>query len=374
MVQNNPFLIEGYLSPDFFCDRTDETALLTRHITNRCNVALIAPRRLGKSGLIHNCFYQKEIREQYHCIYIDIYDTKNLSEFVYVLGKGILTTLKPKGRKAWETFLNMLQSLKSTISFDINGNPEWSVGIGDIQTPDITLDEIFAYLDKAGKPCLVAIDEFQTIAGYPEKTVEATLRKRIQNCHNARFIFSGSKRHMMALMFTSQSRPFYHSSSIMGLEPINQQIYLEFANRHLAKAGKEISDEAFSYLYQRFDGITWYIQYVLNMLYTSLSDESILHEDDVRHCIDSILAQQRFAHQALLFQLTSRQKQVLTAIAKENETASLMSQEFLHKYRLGASTVHGAVKTLLDRDFITHDNGVYRLCDKFLEYTLREDE
>ena len=374
MVQNNPFLIEGYLSPDFFCDRTDETALLTRHITNRCNVALIAPRRLGKSGLIHNCFYQKEIREQYHCIYIDIYDTKNLSEFVYVLGKGILTTLKPKGRKAWETFLNMLQSLKSTISFDINGNPEWSVGIGDIQTPDITLDEIFAYLDKAGKPCLVAIDEFQAIAGYPEKTVEATLRKRIQNCHNARFIFSGSKRHMMALMFTSQSRPFYHSSSIMGLEPINQQIYLEFANRHLAKAGKEISDEAFSYLYQRFDGITWYIQYVLNMLYTSLSDESILHEDDVRHCIDSILAQQRFAHQALLFQLTSRQKQVLTAIAKENETASLMSQEFLHKYRLGASTVQGAVKTLLDRDFITHDNGVYRLCDKFLEYTLREDE
>lgn len=374
MVQNNPFLIEGYLSPDFFCDRTDETALLTRHITNRCNVALIAPRRLGKSGLIHNCFYQKEIREQFHCIYIDIYDTKNLSEFVYVLGKGILTTLKPKGRKAWETFLNMLQSLKSTISFDINGNPEWSVGIGDIQTPDITLDEIFAYLDKAGKPCLVAIDEFQTIAGYPEKTVEATLRKRIQNCHNARFIFSGSKRHMMALMFTSQSRPFYHSSSIMGLEPINQQIYLEFANRHLAKAGKEISDEAFSYLYQRFDGITWYIQYVLNMLYTSLSDESILHEDDVRHCIDSILAQQRFAHQALLFQLTSRQKQVLTAIAKENETASLMSQEFLHKYRLGASTVQGAVKTLLDRDFITHDNGVYRLCDKFLEYTLREDE
>lgn len=179
MVQTNPFLIEGYLSPDFFCDRVEETALLTRHLTNRCNVALIAPRRLGKSGLIYHCFYQKEIREQYHCIYIDIYDTKNLGEFVYALGKGILAALKPKGRKVWEFFLNMLQSLKSTISFDINGNPEWSVGIGDIQSPDITLDEIFAYLSQADKPCLIAIDEFQTITGYPEKTVEATLRKRI---------------------------------------------------------------------------------------------------------------------------------------------------------------------------------------------------
>lgn len=143
----------------------------------------------------------------------------------------------------------MLQSLKSTISFDINGNPEWSVGIGDIQSPDITLDEIFAYLSQADKPCLIAIDEFQTIAGYPEKTVEATLRKRIQNCHNAHFIFSGSKHHMMALMFTSRSRPFYHSSSIMGLEAINEQTYLEFANHHLSKINKEISAEAFSYLY-----------------------------------------------------------------------------------------------------------------------------
>jgi AAA+ ATPase superfamily predicted ATPase len=372
MVQNNPFLIEGYLSPEYFCDRTDETALLTRHITNRCNVALIAPRRLGKSGLIHNCFYQKELHEHYYCIYIDIYDTKNLSEFVYALGKGILTTLKPKGRKVWEAFLNILQSLRSTISFDINGNPEWSVGIGDIQAPDITLDEIFAYLDKAEKPCVVAIDEFQTVASYPEKTVEAALRKRIQNCHNATFIFSGSKRHMMALMFSSQSRPFYHSSSIMGLAPINPQSYLAFANRHLSKAGKQISEEAFSYLYNRFDGITWYIQYVLNMLYTSFSDRTELSEDDVRHCIDNILSQQRFAYESLLFQLTSKQKQLLTIIAKEGKVGSVFSQDFLHTYRLSASTMQGVVKALLDKDFITQDDGVYQLCDKFLECSLRE--
>lgn len=343
MVQTNPFLIEGYLSPDFFCDRIEETALLTRHLTNRCNVALIAPRRLGKSGLIYHCFYQKEIREQYHCIYIDIYDTKNLGEFVYALGKGILAALKPKGRKVWEFFLNMLQSLKSTISFDINGNPEWSVGIGDIQSPDITLDEIFAYLSQADKPCLIAIDEFQTIAGYPEKTVEATLRKRIQNCHNANFIFSGSKRHMMALMFTSRSCPFYHSSSIMGLEAINEQTYLEFANHHLSKINKQISDS------------------------------KVLGKEDVEYCIESILSQHRFAYQALLFQLTSKQKQLLIAIAREGSPSSLMSQEFLHKYRLGASTVQGAVKTLLERDFITQDEGVYQLCDKFLKLSLKEE-
>ena len=374
MVQTNPFIIEGYLATEYFCDRVEETALLTRHLTNRCNVALIAPRRLGKSGLIHNCFYQKEIREQYHCIYIDIYDSKNLNEFVYALGKGILTALKPKGRKVWEYFLNMLQSLKSTISFDINGNPEWSVGIGDIQVPDITLDEIFAYLEHADKPCLIDIDEFQTIANYPEKTVEATLRKRIQNCHNANFVFSGSKRHMMAMMFTSQARPFYHSSSIMGLEAIDEATYLAFANHHLGKNGKEISGKAFSYLYQQYDGITWYIQYVLNMLYTASTSQGVIGIEDVKSVIRIILSQQKFAYQALLYQLTSKQKQVLTAIAQEEKPSSLMSQDFLQKYRLGASTVQGAIKTLLDRDFITQDEGYFSLCDKFLEQSLKEKE
>ena len=175
----------------------------------------------------------------------------------------------------------------------------------------------------------------------------------------------------MALMFTSLSRPFYHSSSIMGLEAINEQTYLAFANHHLSKNHKEISAEAFAYLYHRFDGITWYVQYVLNMLYTSISDRSLLQEEDVKMAIDGILSQQRFAYQALLYQLTAKQKQVLIAIAQEGKPSSLMSQEFLQKYHLGASTVQGAVKTLLDRDFITQDDGVFQLCDKFLELSLR---
>lgn len=363
---NNPFIIEGYVSPDYFCDREKETALLTRHFTNGCNVALMAPRRLGKSGLVFNCFNQREIKDAYHCIYIDIYETKNIDEFVYEFGKAILSELRPKGRKVWETFLNMLNSLKSTISFDINGNPEWSVGVGDIVLPDVTLDEIFSYLGNADKPCLVAIDEFQTIASYPEKTVEAALRKRIQNCHNANFVFSGSKRHMVAQMFTSPSRPFYNSSAIMGLEPIDRNAYFEFVNRHLAHIGKEISRDAFDYVYDIYDGVTWYIQYVMNMLYTSLSENKVFVKDDVDNVVHDIISQHRFAYQALLYQLTPKQKQVIMALAREGKVSSVLSQAFLRKYNLGASTVQGAIKTMLDRDFITSDDGVYQISDKFL--------
>ena len=365
MLQNNPFLTEGYLSPEYFCDRVEETALLTRHLTNGCNVALIAPRRMGKSGLIYNCFNEEEIRNNYHCIYIDIYETKNLNEFVYVMGKGILRELKSQGRKVWESFLNIMQSLKSTITFDINGNPEWNVGLGDIASPDITLDEIFEYLNHADKPCIVAIDEFQTIAGYPEKTVEAALRKRIQNCHNAKFVFSGSKRHMMALMFASESRPFYNSSSIMGLEPINKEAYFDFANHHLSKINKSIFHEAFDWIYQSFDGITWYIQYILNMLYTHAISESTITTEDAKSVMTAILSHHRFVYESLLFQLSPKQKQVLLAIANEGNATGVTSQAFLQKYKLGSSTVQGAIKVLTERDFISYDNDSYQVSDRF---------
>lgn len=365
MLQNNPFLTEGYLSPEYFCDRVEETALLTRHLTNGCNVALIAPRRMGKSGLIYNCFNEEEIRNNYHCIYIDIYETKNLNEFVYVMGKGILRELRSQGRKVWESFLNIMQSLKSTITFDINGNPEWNVGLGDIASPDITLDEIFEYLNHADKPCIVAIDEFQTIASYPEKTVEAALRKRIQNCHNAKFVFSGSKRHMMALMFASESRPFYNSSSIMGLEPINKEAYFDFANHHLSKINRSISHKAFEWIYQSFDGITWYIQYILNMLYTHAISESTITTEDAKSVMTTILSHHRFVYESLLFQLSPKQKQVLLAIANEGNATGVTSQAFLQKYKLGSSTVQGAIKVLTERDFISYDNDSYQVSDRF---------
>ena len=43
----------------------------------------------------------------------------------------------------------------------------------------------------------------------------------------------------------------------------------------------------------------------------------------------------------------------------------MMAQAFLRKYDMGASTVQGAIKVLLDRDFITNDDGSYQVNDKF---------
>lgn len=205
MVMNNPFVTNGYAGAEYFCDRVEETQHIIEMLTNENNMALISPRRIGKTELIHHCFNQQVIKDNYYTFIIDIYSTNSISDLVNMFGKAIIDTLRPKGRGAWEKFLQILSSLRSEISFDINGLPVWGVGIGTLTNPEITLDEIFTYLNEADKPCLVAIDEFQQINNYGDKRIEALLRTYIQRCTNAHFIFSGSHRHIMGEMFSSPS-------------------------------------------------------------------------------------------------------------------------------------------------------------------------
>ena len=100
---------------------------------------------------------------------------------------------------------------------NVNGMPSLNLGLGDIQAPATTLDEIFRYLEQADKPCLVAIDEFQQISGYVEKNVEANrLQKNLAIGKNLPTIAIGAgymyddlmdKSHPFGIAFATVSIP-----------------------------------------------------------------------------------------------------------------------------------------------------------------------
>ena len=95
MKPNNPFLISGYHSPEFFCDRETETETLLEALRNERNVTLIAPRRMGKIGLIRHAFYQmKEQEPNSGSYYISI----------FIKGKSIVSDM----RKCSQRFLALL--------------------------------------------------------------------------------------------------------------------------------------------------------------------------------------------------------------------------------------------------------------------------
>jgi len=372
-MTNNPFVTNGYAGPDYFCDRMEETASLIQFLTNGNNMALMSPRRLGKTDLIKHCFQQESIKDDYYCFLIDIYATNSFRDFVNVFGKTILEALKPKGRRAWEGFVNALLSVRSEISLDINGNPVWGLGIGALTPPQTTLDEIFSYLRTAEKHCLVAIDEFQQILYYNDnKNIEAALRTQIQQCNNANFIFAGSQRHLMSEMFLSPSRPFYQSVVPMSLHPIPLDRYWPFAERLFAKnGGRKITYEVVETVYQRFEGITANVQRVMNILYLLTPQGETCTKEMIDTAIDTFLQLSSEYYGELLRQMPEKQRDVFLAIAAEGVARSFSSGKFVRKYRLpSTSSVVSAVKGLLEKDFITKTDNAYQVYDRFFQLWL----
>ena len=324
----NPFVLNGYIGKEYFCDREHEVQKLLEHISNGVNVTLVSPRRVGKTGLIEHLFHQKEVEENYYTFLIDIYATKTIEEMVAQMAKSILSTLK---------------------------------------SPQNSMDEIFRYIENADKPCIVAIDEFQTISEYPGVKAEALLRTYVQHCHNAQFIFAGSKRTMIVEMFSKHSRPFYQSTTIMSVPKLDIEKYRAFAVSHFEKGGKGLSPDVVDEVYDMFEGVTWYLQRVMNKLYMLTPTSETCDNHYIPNAIEDILDENQMAYEALLYKIPSRQKALLMAICAEGKASSITSTAFVRKHSLSSSSsVQSAIRGLLDKELVTSENGAYEVYDKFL--------
>ena len=365
---DNPFVVGKYLSDKYFCDRLEETEFLRKQIQNGRDVALISSRRIGKSGLIRHFFNQLDIKQRYYVFFVDIYATTSFAEFVYALGKEIYNQLKPQTTVWKERFFQVISSFRMGFKLDsMTGAPTLDLGLGDIQTPQISLDEIFNYISEADKPCIIAIDEFQQIGEYAEKNVEALLRTKIQQCNRAQFIFAGSKRHMMSNMFNSPSKPFYQSAISMGLEPIPVAVYSEFAGHLFEEYGKHLEKGVAEAVWQQFDGYTWFVQMLMNELFAMTPAGDICRQEMVIEARRNVIMAQEGSYKDLMSNLPPKQKMVLQAIAKEGRAQNITSSTFVKRYSLSsASSVQAAVKLLLKNDLITQSDGIYRVYDYFL--------
>ena len=363
----NPFIVGKYVSDKYFCDRSEETTFLRKQIQNGRDVALISPRRIGKSGLIQHFFNQSDIKEQYYVFFIDIYATTSLAEFVYTLGKEIYAQLKPQSTLWKEKFFQVICSFRIGFKLDsMTGEPSFDLGLGDIQAPQTSLDEIFAYIEEADKPCIIAIDEFQQISEYAEKNVEALLRTKIQMCHHAQFIFSGSKRHVMSNMFNTPSKPFYQSTISMGLEPIPVLTYISFATRLFEERDKHIDKEVIEAVWTQYDGYTWFVQMMMNELYALTPSGKTCTAMMIDEARRNVIMSQEQSYKDMMANLPPKQKIVLQAIAKEGIAQNITSAKFIKKYNLNsASSVQSAVKMLLKNDIVTQTNNEYKIYNFF---------
>ena len=362
----NPFVVTGKIEPEYFCDRVKESRRLVKSLTNGNNMVFISPRRMGKTGLIQFCYEKPEINDNYYTFFIDILHTSSLKECTYVLGKEIYETLAPRSSKMASLFIQTLKSLSGKFGFDPLSNlPTFKLVLGDIERPEYTLEEIFEYLASADKPCIVAIDEFQQIAKYPEMNIEALLRKHIQKIKNSNFIFAGSERHMMQAMFLSAARPFYRSADIMELNAIESELYIPFIVNHFRSRERNISESSVERVYNLFNGHTYYIQRTFNGAFSDTQRGEECTLEIINATIDNMIDSNATIFREILSNIPEKQKELLYSIARDGEAEQITSSKFIKHHNLSsASSIQSAIKKLLEKDIVTVINKRYSVTDK----------
>lgn len=366
----NPFVYKGYDGPAYFCDREKETENLISALKNGRNITLLSPRKIGKTGLIKHVFNRISSTEKDAvCIYVDIFSTQNLHDFVQVLGAAIVDEALRREKSLMSKVLDAFKAWRPVVTVDVlTGMPSLSLNI-DSTSDEYTLKSIFDYLKSSKKKVYVAIDEFQQVAYYPEKGTEALLRSHVQ-FSNAGFIFSGSRQHLMAEMFNSPQRPFYQSTEFMNLQPIPEDAYYEFASRFFEAKKGSLSQEVFHDIYQRFDGYTWYIQLMMNRLYEGNKRITELHQ--TTDAIIAVLATLTPQYEMLMTFLTSNQVNLLKAIAKEGKVEQPQSNEFVKRNDLpGPSSVKAALDVLVDKELVYTQPDGYIIYDRLLNLWLQ---
>ena len=370
----NPFILTPNVPDALFCDRNKETEQLCKHILNGRNVALFAKRRLGKTGLIRHCFSQKQIAENFNTFLVDIYSAGNLQEMTALFAKEVLSKIHVLGLQ--DKLLKGLKSIRPTISYnELTSSYSMAIGVGEINEPQRTLEEILSVLDSLKKPCVVAIDEFQKIRDFKEDNAEAFLRTAFQRCENIYFIYTGSIAHAITNIFKSPDKPFYNSAVMMTIDVIDRDVYRDFAVGLFHAYNKDIDPELVRLCYDYFDGVTWYNQLMMNEAFAQTQPGDCLSVSDFDAVYDAIIAQQAFAYQELFARCSGKQKAVLLALASEGKKgAQVTSEAFLRKYALGGpSSVQTACSSLKKNNFITDSSGHKQITDLiFMDWLKRQ--
>ena len=357
LLVDNPFVIGKYISDDYFCDREKETEFLYKQIVNGRNVAMLSPRRMGKTGLIYHLFGQKEVAQRYHVFFTDIYATQTIEEFVYSLSSAIYVGQRKSLKKR---FWDLVKSLRLAFRTDaVTGEPELSLSLGDIKEPEKTLDEIFEYLESADKPCIVAIDEFQQIGEMPDTlTIQKRLRGIWQHQRNVSYCLFGSKKHLMTKLFQNRKMPFFQFGEMMYLDKIPTADWVAYICSRFERQGKHISEELAKRICETVEGNSSYVQ---QLAWNVLAEtEQTTTEEDFCRGVDALLAQCSALFEEQLKGLTGYQLNFIRALC-DGVTSDFGSKAILESYNLGSKSNISRIKaSLQDKEMIDFDkNTVY---------------
>ena len=373
---SNPFKFGKEVSGDQFYDREDAFGKLYRKLAGgSCNVVMYAPRRYGKTSLVKKVFARLE-DEGIPTVSIDLNKIANIEKFCeqYALA---LCRLAGKGQMVVNRISTYLSHLNPTFSF--GGEAILSVKLGyGARMNESSVSSVLDLSEKIaaeviGGPIAVAFDEFQEIERLsPDLPLEGIFRSCIQAHQNVRYVFLGSKTHMLKRMFGEKSRPFYKSAATMRLEKPPADESLAFVRSRFASRSIGIDEAAARRIVSETENVPYYLQELSSQVFDAVvsAGRDWVEDADIDTGIAALMSENTDYYVEKLSTLSGMQRLLVAALAAEPV------REFTEDYRArhslgGSSTVHTALKALVEKGIVESEPDGYYIGDPFFARYVR---
>ena len=366
MPNRNPFVFAKVVAGRNFCNRVEMAAIQSR-VESGQSIALIGPRRTGKTSAIHEAVR----RAKMHLVYIDLMAVKDVADVV----KRILDAMAAS-KPLMSKIMDVAKQIGPSVSVSSGVVDEFkfnvSLGLGPNEEMD-TLEKALRALNKVlgkRKDYVIAFDEFQEVMEIEgSEQALAAFRSRIQFMKQS-FVFSGSVRHQLNWIFREIKSPFYNSVTIFDINPIPREKLEPFLNRRFEKIGNVLSPEAWDLVWSSTDGISGNIQQLCAAI-CDLGVRKHITVKQVEMALRNLINQQSSSYADIMRNLPTHQAKTLAALAHHGGKEITGKLWMRNAGQTNASSVKKSVTALVKKELVWIHEKVYRITDPFMGVWLR---
>jgi AAA+ ATPase superfamily predicted ATPase len=374
--RSNPFHYGDLALDETFTDREEELAALKADVLNGQNVAIIAPRRFGKSSLVKRAT-QDLLADGLLVVEVDLMSTPTKEKFAAKLAKSIHDDIASVIFNAKER-LRVFTTLRVVPVINVNphdGSTTFSFSAARAARDiDETLERLFELPAEIAadqdRKVVVYFDEFQEVTEI-DPQLPAQMRAIFQQQPEIAHIYSGSKRNMMLRLFNDENEPFYRSAKVMEIAEISPSAFKDFIKKQFDRTDRGVSEDAVDGLLAITRGHPYATQELAYALWEEVPEGFTGSAGDLDKAIAAVLRAEN-AHFTLLWDQASRaQRLVLQALA--TEPGRVFSESYRQEHQLPtASGVQRALRALRDEELVAkNDDGDYYLSEPFLREWIR---
>ncbi|MEA2054986.1 MAG: ATP-binding protein [Candidatus Thermoplasmatota archaeon] len=342
--KKNPFIFGKAVAGKYFVDRENDINELKFTLLSGQHVVLFSPRKMGKTSLMKQTFGQTKERV---CIHIDLWQIASS----YALAKEIIdrvinSTYSSIEKLSYE-IKDLFRSLRPKVYIDADGH----IGI-EFSKEEVreAVKESLEFPEKVarkkGLKMIIAFDEFQEIEHLDGLRMEKIFRSILQHHENVAYIFAGSERSLINIMFGGRERPFYRFAKPIELKPIDKNVLENFIINKFVESGKKIDKNAARWIADFSDGIPYYVQHICHEVW--YITEKVAKIKTVEESLkERILPGLSSGFHTIWNEIKSEaQRKLLIGLANE-ENPKIYSHNFIEKYGLKLpGNVGKAVKSL----------------------------